>query len=186
MELPKDIKDEIWDYCRVNEISSVDDFITKMVRQGFTSEKFGSTPWDKPTEVKEVEVIKEVEKIVEKKIEVIKEVEVIKEIEKEVFVTDDEANKVLKKQLIETTKTIQDMTLDFSAERKVSTNIIQELNLNIDTLKQDISDFKDKLKQLEEELEIEKNKPKQEDGDIYGGKEGFLGSNTSDLWKKKK
>ena len=78
------------------------------------------------------------------------------------------------------------MTLDFSAERKVSTNIIQELNLNIDTLKQDISDFKDKLKQLEEELEIEKNKPKQEDGDIYGGKEGFLGSNTSDLWKKKK
>ena len=109
MELPKDIKDEIWDYCRVNNISSVDDFITKMVKQGFTSEKFGSTPWDKPTEVKEVEVIKEVEKIVEKKIEVIKEVEVIKEIEKEVFVTDDEANKVLKKQLAETTKTIQDM-----------------------------------------------------------------------------
>ena len=54
MELPKDIKDEIWDYCRVNDISSVDDFITKMVKQGFTSEKFGSTPWDKPTEIKEV------------------------------------------------------------------------------------------------------------------------------------
>tara|TARA_Y100000389_G_scaffold177840_1_gene190479 strand:- start:249 stop:845 length:597 start_codon:yes stop_codon:yes gene_type:complete len=197
MELPKDIKDEIWDYCRVNNISSVDDFITKMVKQGFTSEKFGSTPWDKPTEVKEIEVIKEVEKIVEKKIEVIKEVEVIKEIEKEVFVTDDEANKELQKKLAEARETLNLSISSFDKDRKSFglidkerveeiSKLEKELNDKTLTLKRDISDLKDKLKQLEEELEIEKNKPKEEDGDIYGGKEAFLGSNTSDLWKKKK
>ena len=188
MELPKDIKDDIWEYCRLNDISSVDGFILKMVKQGFTSEKFGATPWDKPTEVKEVEVIKEVEKIVEKEVEVIKEVEIIKEVEKEVFVTDDEANKVLKNQLAETTKIIKEMTLDLSSERKVNANTIQILNLEVDTLKRDNFDFKDKIKQLKKELETEKNKPKieEEEGDIYGDKKGYLGSNTSDLWKKKK
>ena len=57
MELPKNIKDEIWDYCRLNDITDLNGFITKMVTNGFTSEKFGSTPWEKPAEVKEVEVL---------------------------------------------------------------------------------------------------------------------------------
>ena len=68
MELPKDLKDEIWGYCRLNDIPNIDEFNIKLIRQGFTVEKHGSTPF-KPTEV-----IKEVEKIVEKEVEVIKEV----------------------------------------------------------------------------------------------------------------
>ena len=65
---------------------------------------------------------------------------------------------------------------------------LKELNDKILALKRETSDLKDKIKQLEEELEIEKNKPKieEEEGDIYGDKKGYLGSNTSDLWKKKK
>jgi len=77
MEIPKNLKDEIWEYCRLNDISNIDEFIVKMVRQGYTVEKFGATPLGK-TEVKEVEKI----------VEVIREVPVEKIIEKEVFITD--------------------------------------------------------------------------------------------------
>jgi SMC interacting uncharacterized protein involved in chromosome segregation len=199
MELPKDIKDEIWEYCRLNDISSVDSFILKMVKQGFTSEKFGATPWDKPAEIKEVEKIVEVEKEVIKEVpvEVIKEVEKI--IEKEVFVTDDEANKELQKELAEVRETLKLSISSFDEDRKSFelidkerveeiSKLEKELNDKILTLKRETSDLKDKIKQLEEELEIEKNKPKieEDEGDIYGDKKGYLGSNISDLWKRKK
>lgn len=69
MEIPKDLKNEIWDYCRANDISNIDEFMIKLLKQGFTSEKFGATP---------VPSIKE--KIVEKIVEVEKIIEVIKEV----------------------------------------------------------------------------------------------------------
>lgn len=71
MELPKELKEEIWDYCRLNDITNIDEFTIKLVRQGFTVEKFGATPTTKTVE-KIVEKIVEVpvEKIVEKTIEV--------------------------------------------------------------------------------------------------------------------
>ena len=189
MELPKDIKDEIWDYCRLNNITSVDEFLIKMVKSGFTSEKFGSTPWEKPAEIKEVEKIVEVEKEVIKEVpvEVIKEVEKI--VEKEVFVTDDEANNKLKEYIeeLENNVSLLKEELD-SSEDEINalrrTN--QDSNEKIQALNRTISALNDKIKQLEEDLETEKSKPKEEDNDIYGEKKGFLGSNISDLWKKKK
>lgn len=60
MEIPKNLKDEIWDYCRVNDISNIDSFVLKLLKQGFTSEKYGSTPISNTV----------VEKIVEKIVEV--------------------------------------------------------------------------------------------------------------------
>jgi len=71
MELPKNLKDEIWEYCRVNNITNIDDFTLKLIKQGFTIEKFGSTPKTNVVE-KVVEKIVEVpiEKIVEKIVEV--------------------------------------------------------------------------------------------------------------------
>ena len=71
MEIPKNLKDEIWDYCRVNNISNIDEFTIKLVRQGFTVEKFGATP---STKIIEKEVERIVEVIKEVKVEVIKEV----------------------------------------------------------------------------------------------------------------
>lgn len=44
MELPKDLLDEIWNYCRLNKITNIDEFTTKLVKQGFTIEKYGATP----------------------------------------------------------------------------------------------------------------------------------------------
>lgn len=41
MEIPKEIKDEIWNYCRVNNITNIDEFTIKLLKQGFTIEKFG-------------------------------------------------------------------------------------------------------------------------------------------------
>ena len=84
MDIPKKLQDEIWQYCMANNITNVDEFMHKMITNGFNVEKYGNAPFSHniEPEVIEKEVIKEVEKIVEK--EVIKEVpvEVIKEVEK--------------------------------------------------------------------------------------------------------
>ena len=76
MEIPKDIKDEVWDYCRVNNITNVDQFILNCMKQGFAVEKYGTSPIVPQVIEKEVEKIVEkivevpVEKIVERIIEV--------------------------------------------------------------------------------------------------------------------
>tara|TARA_R100000908_G_scaffold23482_1_gene9506 strand:+ start:13881 stop:14450 length:570 start_codon:yes stop_codon:yes gene_type:complete len=187
MELPKEIKDEIWEYCRVNEITNINEFTLKMVKNGFTSEKFGSTPWDKPAEIKEVEKIVEVEKEVIKEvpIEVIKEIEKI--IEKEVFVTDDEANKELQKELAEVRETLKLNISSFDEDRKSFGLIDKERVEEISKLEKELKEKDKTIENLSKELEIEKNKPKVEnEDDIYGGKRGYLGSNTSDLWNNKK
>ena len=41
MEIPKDLKNDIWEYCKANNITNVDGFILKMLKQGFTYEKYG-------------------------------------------------------------------------------------------------------------------------------------------------
>jgi hypothetical protein len=88
MEIPKTLKDEIWDFCRLNNITNIDDFTIKMVKQGFTVEKYGATP-----QVIEKKV--EVEKIIEKIVEKIVEVKVEVPTEKEVYITDDSQVKEL-------------------------------------------------------------------------------------------
>lgn len=76
MELSKELKKEIWEYCRANNITNIDDFTLKLVKQGFTVEKFGATP-----------EVKMVEKVVERIVEV------------PTPVTDDEVSQALKKAL---------------------------------------------------------------------------------------
>lgn len=90
MELPKKIKDEIWDYCRVNNISNIDEFTIKLVTQGFTVEKFGATPV--PRE-------KIIEKIVEKVVEVPVEKIVERTIEVPVTMVDTEVTESLKEHI---------------------------------------------------------------------------------------
>lgn len=102
MKIPKNIRDEIKEFCELNNIKDVDSFILKNINTGFNIEKYGNAPFIKEVIVEKevpIETIKEV--IVEKEVpvEIIKEVvvevpvekEVIKEItiEKKVYVTDD-------------------------------------------------------------------------------------------------
>jgi hypothetical protein len=87
MELPKDLKDEIWEYCRLNDITDLNAFMVRMLRQGYTTEKYGPTPFkigQSEPQIVEKEVIKEVEKIVEVPVEVVVEKEVIKEVTVEI------------------------------------------------------------------------------------------------------
>ena len=74
MEIPKELHDDIWEYCRLNNITNIDEFKLKLLKQGFTIEKYGATP-----------SVKTVEKIVEKRVEV------------PVTITDDEVSENLKK-----------------------------------------------------------------------------------------
>ena len=43
MNLPQNIKDEIWDYCRLNNITNMDKFIVDMLIQGLNVEKYGTS-----------------------------------------------------------------------------------------------------------------------------------------------
>ena len=73
MEIPKELKNDIWDYCRANNITNIDEFTLKCLKQGFSVERYGATP---VTKVIEKEVEKIVEVPVEKIVEVVREVPV--------------------------------------------------------------------------------------------------------------
>lgn len=111
MEIPKDLNNEIWEYCRINNITNIDEFTLKLLKQGFTSEKFGATPVTKTVE-------KVVEKIVEVPVEKIVEVQVNSKLD------------------------------------SISLDLLNE-----------VEELKSKNRELEELLEIERNKKNK---DIYG------------------
>jgi ABC-type phosphate transport system auxiliary subunit len=94
MEVSKELKDEIWNYCRANNITNIDEFMLKCLKQGFTSEKFGATP-----SVREKIVEKEVEKIVEVEVEKIVEKIIEVQVEKQVFITDNKEMQKLTKEI---------------------------------------------------------------------------------------
>jgi len=109
MEIPKPLNDEIWDYCRVNSITNIDEFIIKLVKQGFTIEKFGATP--KPNE-----------KIIEK----IVEVPVEKIIEKEVYITNDEQVTLLSDKITELNNELANVRTELELEKKKKKDIYDE------------------------------------------------------------
>ena len=177
MKIPQKLKDEIWEYCRLNDILNIDEFIIKMVQQGYTVEKFGATPIGMGG-VKEVEKIVEVVKEIpiEKIVEVIKEVPVEKIIEKEIYVTDDEKVNELGEKINDLGKEIEGKDEKITL---LTTNIKKEINEHKNS-KNQIDKLKKELGVIRKELEEEKNKPKI-DNDIYGEdnnrKKGWFGSN---------
>jgi hypothetical protein len=142
MEVNKELNDEIWNYCRTNNITNIDAFMLKCLKQGFTSEKFGATP-----NLKEKIVEVPVETIVEVPVETIVEKIVEVPVEKKIYITDDKEMKKLTKEIdrlngiIKTTAENKDKAIDELAA------------LEIDN------------KKLKIELEQEKKKKKT---DLYG------------------
>ena len=156
MEVPKKLKDEIWEYCRLNDISNIDEFIIKMIRQGYSVEKFGATPLG-ATEVKEVEKI----------VEVIREVLVEKIIEKEVFITDDiQITELTNKltQLEEEKRIFSTKTTEIDTIREEFSTKTVEME-NIFHYKLSLKD--NEIEKLKSELETEKKKIKN-GTDLYG------------------
>ena len=185
MEIPKKLKDEIWEYCRMNDIPNIDEFIIKMVQQGYTVEKFGATPLG-TGEIKEIEKVVEVVKEVpvEKIVEVVKEIPVEKVIEKEIYITDDEQVKVLTEKILQLEQKISDDGKNFSTIKgEMENNFQQEKDEIIKDHNRKISDLSDKISQLEGDIlklngEIEEEK-KKNNKDIYDDerKGGWFGSN---------
>jgi len=119
MELPKNLKDEIWEYCRVNNITNIDDFTLKLIKQGFTIEKFGSTP---KTNV--------VEKVVEKIVEVPIEKIVEKIVEVPVPMVDSKLSDELTKQIELVTSTKNELTSVLGINEKLTQELKEEKEKN--------------------------------------------------------
>ncbi|MDB4326321.1 DUF3450 domain-containing protein [bacterium] len=164
MKIPKKLKDEIWEYCRLNDITDIDAFILKSTQQGFNIEKYGTTPFKigGEPEVIEKEVVKVITATTE--VEIIKEVpveiEVIKEVEKivEVTVTDNELIDKLDLEKNQLNKKIKGL----NEEIKVLEKNIKEEKEKVDELSNTdagvIKSLKKEIKNLKTEIELEKNR----------------------------
>ena len=158
MKIPKKLKEEIWEYCRLNDITDIDAFILKSTQQGFNIEKYGTTPFKvggKETELVEKEVIKVITATTEVEIirEVPVEIEVIKEVEKivEVTVTDNKLIGKLKKEIEGLNEKINELE-DNLGKEKEKVEELSNSDLGV------ITKLNQKIKNLEIGLELEKNR----------------------------
>jgi hypothetical protein len=183
VNIDEKLKTDILDYCSVNNISDIESFISKILNQGFLIEKYGTSPI-KPQYV-EKEVIKEVEKLVEvpvekivevvkevpveKIVEVVKEVPVEKIVEREVFITNNEeihnVTNELSKKTIENedlNKSIEKLKEEISTKEVTITETLNKLRLLENELsstsKERLLELYEKINNLEDLLEIERNR----------------------------
>ena len=177
MELPKDLKDKIWDYCRLNEITDLNGFIIKTLKKGFDTEVYGllgnslnegekhlktGIVGEKQVEIEvireirveiPVEVIKEV--IVEK--EIIKEVpvEVIKEIEKVVtkieYISDKTSENELGGKIANLEENIFQLNKDLESERKIFSTKTEEMEI---FFQNEMSKKDKELEELRQSLDV--------------------------------
>jgi hypothetical protein len=188
MKIPKKLKDEIWEYCRLNDITDIDAFTLKSTQQGFNIEKYGTTPFKvggKEPKVIEKEVVKVVTATTE--VEIIKEIpieiEVIKEVEKivEVTVSDNE----LIDNLNEEKNLLSEKIKQLEESLKKEKSKVEEL---YDSDEGTIKKLNQKIKNLEIEVELEKNRnyerPKKEKPKEKANQKGGL--NNIIKWVSKK
>lgn len=139
--IPKNLNDDILEYCKVNNITDIDLFMLRCLRQGFTVEKYGATP-KSPEKIVEKIVEVPVEKVIERFVEV--------PIEKNVYITDDTE--------------IGKLTAEIERLQKLNTINHLDMTQTINDYNEKINELTNQLTQLKAELEIEKKKKR----DIYG------------------
>jgi hypothetical protein len=170
MEIPKKLKDEFWEYCRLNDVTDIDSFMLKSLQQGFNIEKYGTTPFKigGEPEVIEKEVIKVITATTEVEVvrEVPVEIEVIKEVEKivEVTVTDNELIDKLQEDLAKANSNLDNILGEKNEEIETLNQKISDLNAEIIQQQEEFSNnnlvkqLKQQLENLKVELELEKNR----------------------------
>jgi len=84
IEINKTLQKEFDEYCKLNEIDNISDFIVKCAKDGLTLDKYGVAPFLPKSQIQEVPVEKEIIKEVIKEIPVEKEVIIEKIVTKEV------------------------------------------------------------------------------------------------------
>jgi len=168
MELPKELKDEIWEYCRLNDITDLNAFMVRMLKQGYNIEKYGATPFkvgQKEPEIIEKEIIREVEKIVEVIKEVIVEKEVIKEVIVEVIkeVPVEVIKEIIVEKMGDITENRVEVPVEVIKEVIVEKEVIKEVILEkiVEVpIKNDeqVKKLEQQVENLKIELELEKNR----------------------------
>jgi hypothetical protein len=185
MELPKDLKDKVWNYCRLNDITDVNGFIIKTIKKGLDVEVYGflgKTLNEGEKDLKtdnegekdlidsrktcgieekraEIEVIREIR--VEVPVEVIREVEKIVEIIKEIEVIKEVTVEVPVEKIVTKIEYISDKTSENELLLKIQQleDNIFHLNDEIDTERQI---FSTKTEQVENIFQNEMSKKDKE------------------------
>lgn len=140
-------KGEIWEYCRLNDISDIDAFVFQCFKQGYDIKKYGFLG-NTVVEVKEVEVIKEVEKPTEIIKEVIVEKEIIKEVPVDKIVEVIVEKEIIKEvekpvEVIVEKEVIKEIPVDRIIEKEIIKEVIKEVPV-------------DKIVEVIKEVEVEK------------------------------
>jgi hypothetical protein len=125
MLIPETLKKEIDYYCKINNITGIDDFIVKLIKQGFTVEKFGATP--QPRE-------KIIEKIVENRVEVPVEKIVEKIVEVPKLIENNEMAEELRLKILE----VEDLNAKFNQANDNINSLTKELEIEKKKPKRDI------------------------------------------------
>jgi hypothetical protein len=144
MTIPKNIKDEINQYCKLNNIENVDSFFIKIIKSGFDIEKYGLLNDVEPKIIeKEIEkivyrdVIKEVPVI--EYVEIEKPVEVIKEVTKEIPVE----NQVIKEVIVE-----KEIIIENKEKQKALEATIQKLRNELNEKNKKIGELENTLNEI--------------------------------------
>ena len=116
--MDKKLRKEFEEYCELNEIEDVEDFIGKCTKDGFTLDKYGVAPFLPKSQIQEIPVEKEVikEVIVEVEKEVIVEKIITKEIDNRELLTQLETHQ---KELLDKDKTINEQQTELKKQEDI-------------------------------------------------------------------
>lgn len=150
MTIPKNIKDDINQYCKLNNIENVESFIIKVLKSGFDIEKYGllndTTPKIIEKEIEKIvyrDIKKEVPVVEYVEVEIIKEIpiEIIKEIivEKEIPVE----NGVIKEVIVE-----KEVIIENKEKQKALESTIQKLRNELNEKSKKIVELENVLTEI--------------------------------------
>ena len=176
MELPKDLKDKVWNYCRLNDITDVNGFIIKTIKKGLDVEVYGLLGKTLNEDEKDLKTDNEGEKdlrdsrktcgIEEKRagIEVIREirvevpVEVIREVEKIVTKIEYISDKTGEDELFGKIEQLEENIFHLNKELDKERQIFSTKTEQVENIFQNEMSKKDKeLDDLRQSLDIKKD-----------------------------
>ncbi len=148
-------------FCESENIEDIDNFIYLCFKQGFDIKRYGLLGGEVSGEViKEIEIIKEIEKIVEVPVEVIKEVEKIVQISDDTQINElllkiDQLNGEISIKTLEIDKIREEFSNKTIEMENIFQNKMSEKDEDLDELRQklDILVTNDKTKMLQETLQ---------------------------------
>ena len=153
IKLPIELEEDINSYCKANNITDIDSYVTRIFKSAQTIEKYGATPMTKERIVEKI-----VEKIVEVDKNIYVDVPVEKIVEKEIYISDDSKT-------IELTNKITSLEYEAIRIKKEHDNNIEILENKNTSLTNTLEQLKKELDETKVLLEEEKNKKRK---DIYG------------------